>query len=412
MQRRLSSDIVPPILRALRSRNYRLYFIGQLVSLAGTWMQQIAMIWLAYRLSNSALVLGSVGFASQIPILFFAAVSGIWVDRLNRRRLLMWTQSLAMLQALALASLAWLEQVTPGLLVVLAFALGCINAIDVPARQAIAAQLVDDREDLPNAIALNAFVMNAARFVGPALAGFVVAWVGEAVCFLLNAASYLAVLLALAAIRLPFQPGRGARALEALKAGYRYVAGHAQIRSSLLLVAWVSFFATPYAVMMPLFAREIFGGDARTYGLLIASAGAGSLAASLCLAARIDTEGLARWVGLAAPAVGAALALFAVTPRLWLAFPVLMALGFCVIVTVAGSNTLIQILVENDFRGRVMAIFSSAFMGIAPLGSLAVGSLAHSFGIRPTLVACGLLTLAAGLAYRFVAGLPRPSSPG
>ncbi|HJW02471.1 MAG TPA: MFS transporter, partial [Azospira sp.] len=283
---------MPVFLRALNSRNYRLYFAGQLISLAGTWMQQIAMAWLAYRLSNSAFVLGTVGFASQIPILLFAALGGVWTDRFDRRRLLLLTQTLAMIQALILATLAWLEWVTPGLLILLAFALGCINALDVPARQAIAVQLVDDKADLPNAIALNSFLMNSARFVGPALAGFLVALVGEAVCFLLNAVSYLAVLLALRAIRLPLHRGGTAPAVDALKEGIRYVLAHRQIRRSLLLVACVSFLATPYAVMMPLFAKEIFGGDARTFGLLIGSAGAGSLMASFYLASRKDMVGL------------------------------------------------------------------------------------------------------------------------
>ena len=261
-------------------------------------------------------------------------------------------------------------------------------------------QLVDDKADLPNAIALNSFLMNSARFVGPALAGFLVALVGEAVCFLLNAISYLAVLLALRAIRLPLHRSGTAPAFDALKEGIRYVLAHRQIRRSLLLVACVSFLATPYAVMMPLFAREIFGGDARTFGLLIGSAGAGSLVASFYLASRKDVAGLGRHVGLAAPAVGAALALFAISPALGLAFPILMVLGFSVIVTIAGSNTLIQTRVDNAFRGRVMAIFSMAFLGVAPLGSFMVGSIAHSVGIRPTLVACGLLTLMAGLAYQ------------
>lgn len=391
---------MPTVLRALRSRNYRLYFGGQLVSLAGTWMQQIAMVWLAYRLSNSAFVLGSVGFASQIPILLFASLGGVWTDRFDRRRLLLLTQTLAMTQALVLAGLAWLEWVTPALLIGLAFALGCINALDVPARQAIAVQLVEDKEDLPNAIALNSFMMNAARFVGPALAGFVVAEVGEAVCFLLNACSYLAVLLALSAIRIARVEGKPAPAFAALRQGYRYVAGHGRIRRNLLLVACISLLATPYAVMMPLFAHEIFGGDARTFGLLIGSAGAGSLLASLYLASRGGTDGLARRVCMAAPMVGLALALFALTPRLWLAFPVLMLLGFSVIVAIAGSNTLIQTWVDDDFRGRVMAIFSMAFLGVAPLGSFAIGSIAHGLGVRPTLFGCGLLTLAAGLFYR------------
>ena len=391
---------MPPFLRALGSRNYRLYFVGQLVSMAGTWMQQIAMIWLAYRLSNSAFVLGTVGFASQIPILIFASLGGVWLDRLDRRRVMMWTQTLAMAQALVLAVLAWLEWVSPGILILMAFLLGCINAVDVPARQAIAARLVDRPEDLPNAIALNSFLMNAGRFVGPALAGFVVAMLGEALCFLLNAGSYLAVLLALGAMRMSFQGGRPSPAFEALREGYRYAIGQPAIRRSLLLVSAISFFATPYAVMLPLYAREIFGGDASTYGLLVASAGAGSLAGSLFLATREDTQRLGHWVSLAAPAVGACLALFAHTPEQWLAYPVLTALGLSVIVTIAGSNTLIQTQVDEAFRGRVMSIFSTAFLGIAPLGSLAVGSLAHAVGIRPTLTACGLAALAAGALYR------------
>jgi MFS family permease len=392
---------MPAFLRALNSRNYRLYFVGQLISLAGTWMQQIAMAWLAYRLSNSAFVLGSVGFASQIPILFFSAFAGVWSDRVDRRRLLLLSQSLSMVQALVLAVLAWMEWLTPGLLIFMALCLGCINALDVPARQAIAVQLVDDKEDLPNAIALNSFLMNAARFVGPALAGYLVVLMGEAVCFLLNALSYLAVLLALSAIRLPAQGrGRPAPALDALRDGIRYIGQHRDIRRSLLLVSCVSFFATPYAVMMPLFAREIFGGNAGTFGLLMGCAGAGSLMASFFLASRRDTDGLEAKVALAAPAVGAALACFALSPALGVAFPIIMGIGFCIIITIAGSNTLIQTRVDNAYRGRVMAIFSMAFLGVAPLGSLLVGSIAHQVGIRPTLVACGLLTLAAGLIYR------------
>ncbi len=399
---------MPAFLRALNSRNYRLYFVGQLISLAGTWMQQIAMAWLAYRLSNSAFVLGSVGFASQIPILFFSAFAGVWSDRVDRRRLLLLSQSLSMVQALVLAVLAWMEWITPGLLIFMALCLGCINALDVPARQAIAVQLVDDKEDLPNAIALNSFLMNAARFVGPALAGYLVVLMGEAVCFLLNALSYLAVLLALSAIRLPAQgPSRPAPALDALKEGIRYVREHGPIRRSLLLVSCISFLATPYAVMMPLFAKEIFGGDAGTFGLLMGCAGAGSLVASFFLASRRDTGGLEGKVALAAPAVGAALTCFALSPSQQVAYPIIMSIGFCVIITIAGSNTLIQTRVNNAYRGRVMAIFSMAFLGIAPLGSFIVGSVAHQVGIRPTLAACGLLTLAAGLVYR---RLPRAAS--
>lgn len=386
--------------RALNSRNYRLYFAGQLVSFAGTWMQQIAMSWLVYRLTGSALVLGVMAFASQLPILFLAPLGGVWSDRFEKRRLLIWTQSLSLVQAVALAALVWTDSASPALLVALAFALGCVNALDVPARQSFTVQLVEDRSDLPNAIALNSFLMNAARFVGPALAGFAVVSFGEAVCFLINAFSYLSVIVALRAMRITSgAPARPSSAFQALREGFAYAFGHREIRISLLVVACVSFLATPYAVMMPLFAREIFGGDARTYGLLIASAGGGSLFASLYLASRMKTERLERFVSVAVVIVGAALALFALTERLWFAFPVVMALGFSIILTIAGSNTLIQTRLHDDFRGRVMSIFSMAFLGVAPLGSLVVGGIADSLGVRPVLFACGSLVLLIGIAY-------------
>ncbi|HNA69282.1 MAG TPA: MFS transporter, partial [Rhodocyclaceae bacterium] len=353
-------------------------------------------------LSGSAFVLGMVGFASQAPILLFGAFGGVVTDRLDRRRVLLATQALSMVQALLLAALAWKDAATPGHLVGLAFVLGCINALDVPARQAIAVQLVDDPDDLPNAIALNSFLMNTARFVGPALAGFVVAEVGEAVCFLLNAASYLAVLMALRAIRLPAAGDRppAPPPLQALREGWRYAMAHREIRASLRLVAAISLCAAPYVVLMPLFAREEFGGGARLFGLLVGSAGAGSLVASFYLAGRADTGGLAEKVAVAAPTVGVAVILFALSPGVGMAVPVLLALGGSIILTIAGSNTLIQTQVDNAFRGRVMALFSMAFLGVAPLGSFTVGSAAHVFGVRPTLVVCGVLTVIAGLIYR------------
>jgi MFS family permease len=385
--------------RALRSRDFRLYFAGQLVSVAGTWMQQIAMAWLAYRLTDSALVLGLLGFASQVPILLFGAVGGVWSDRFDRRRLLMWTQSLAMLQALVLAFLAWRGWITPPQLLGLAFLMGCINALDMPARQSLVVHLVEDRAQLANAIALNSFLMNATRFVGPALAGLVIAQVGEAACFLVNAASYLAVLLALWAIRARPRGDRSQAPLRALREGARYTFNHADIRLFLMLVAGVSFLVTPYIVMMPVYARGIFGGDAETYGLLVSSAGAGSLLASLYLTTRGSVDGLARLVSWAATLAGVALALFALNPWHALAYPILMVLGFSVVLIVAGSNTLLQTWLRDDMRGRVMAIFSMAFLGVAPLGSLAVGGLAHVLGIRPALFVCALLAIAIGLVH-------------
>jgi MFS family permease len=391
----------PHLLRALQSRDFRLYFFGQLISLAGTWMQQIAMSWLAYRLSHSALVLGLIGFASQLPILAFGGFGGVWSDRVDRRHLLMWTQSLAMFQALLLAVLAWKGWITTPLLVFLAFVMGCINALDLPARQSFVVHLVEDREQLPNAIALNSMLINATRFIGPALAGFVIALMGEAICFVLNAISYLAVLLALRSIRV--RPGAGSPtpALRALKDGFGYAFSHPDIRTCLLLIAAMGFLVTPYVVLMPMVAKNIFGGDAGTFGMLVSSAGAGSLTASLFLAGRTSTLGLRRNVSITSVTSGLALALFAVNSHLAFAYPILMVLGFSMITTIAGGNTMIQTWVRDDMRGRVMATFSMAFLGMAPLGSLAVGSLAHAIGVRPTLLACGLLTMLVGLVHAY-----------
>lgn len=389
----------PQLLRALRSHDFRLYFAGQLISLAGTWMQQIAMSWLAYSLTHSAFVLGLIGFASQLPILAFGGFGGVWSDRVDRRRLLMWTQSLAMIQALLIAGLAWKGWISAPVLVLLAFILGCINAIDLPARQSFVVYLVEDREQLPNAIALNSLLINSTRFVGPALAGFVVAFMGEAVCFLINALSYLAVLLALRGIRARAREDSAIPALRALKEGLNYTFNHPDIRTCLVLIAAMGFLVTPYVVLMPIYAKNIFGGDATTFGTLISSTGAGSLMAGLYLARRTSTRGLRRKVSLASVISGAALAVFALNSHLGLAYPILMVLGFSMIIAVAGGNTMIQTWVRDDMRGRVMATFSMAFLGTAPLGSLAAGSLAHAVGVRPTLLACGLLAMLIGLIH-------------
>lgn len=399
-------------LRALRSRDFRIYFLGQLVSMAGTWMQQVAMGWLAYKLSNSALVLGLLGFASQVPILLFGLLGGVVSDRLDRRRLMLWTQGLSLLQALALAVLTWQGWMTPGLLLGLAFLLGCINAVDLPARQSLLVHLVEDRALLPNAIALGSTLVNVSRFLGPALAGFVIAWAGEAVCFLLNALSYLAVLLALLAIRA--RPGGDAskHPLQALKEGLAYTLGHGDIRLFLPLVAAVSFLLTPYVVMMPLYAKAEFGGDARTLGLLISSAGAGSLLAALYLSTRPRVAGLSRRVSRVVPVGGAALVLFGLNPVHALAYPILMVVGFSVVLAAAGSNILLQHWVRDDMRGRVMSAFTLSFLGIAPLGSLALGGLAHAAGVRPALVLFGVLAVLAGLLHGWRLGRRPPPSRG
>lgn len=390
-------------LPALAARNYRLFFAGQLFSLVGTWMQQIAMVWLAYRLSDSVVVLGLVGFSSQIPILLFSTLAGVWNDRLDRRRLLLWTQALAMLQALLLFGLAALALVTPGLLVAMAFVLGCINAVDLPARQAFVADLVTDKADLASAIGLNSLLMNGTRFLGPPLAGLLVAGFGEAACFLINACSYLAVIVALSAIRTTRHAVAAQATRAALQAGLRYAFGHAQIRSTLVVVAGFSLCITPYTIMLPVFARDIFAGDASTYGFLVGSAGSGAFVAALYLAlrgGRHKSAGLDRLIARAMVAGGAALTAFALLPGLPWSYALLAILGGSVVLSAAGSNTLLQTVVEDAYRGRVMALFSTAFLGVAPLGSLAIGTLGEFFGVRATLCACGILALALGLAYR------------
>lgn len=385
--------------RALRSRDFRIYFSGQLISMAGTWMQQVAMGWLAYKLSGSALVLGLLGFGNQAPILLFGLLGGVWSDRVDRRRLMLWTQALSLLQALALAVLTWRGWITPAMLLTLAFFLGCINALDLPVRQSLLVHLLEDRSQLPNAIALNSLLVNLSRFLGPALAGFVIASAGEAVCFLVNSLSYLAVLLALLALHA--RPGGDAskHPFESLKEGLRYTFGHTDIRLFLMLMAAVSFLLTPYVVMMPLFAGTELGGDARTLGLLVSSAGAGSLLAAAVLSTRPSVDGLARRVSLVVPFGGAALALFGLNTVQALAYPLLLVVGFTVVLAAAGSNTLLQHWVRDDMRGRVMSAFTLSFLGIAPLGSLAAGSLAHVIGIRLTLALFGLALVAAGMIH-------------
>ncbi len=387
---------MPEIVRALRHRNYRLYFIGQMFSLVGTWMQQIAMSWLVYRLTGSVLLLGVVSFAGQIPILLLAPLGGLWADRADRRRLLIGTQAGALVQAVLLAVLTVSGAVQPWHLVALALILGTINAVDVPARQSFFVQLVDRREDLPNAIALNSFAMNGARLVGPALAGLVVSRVGEAVCFMLNAASYLAVLLALAAVRTRDTPRAAVQLGRALADGFRYAFGHAAVRSLLVLIAVLSFAATPYAVLMPAVAREVFGGGAGTFGLLMTCAGGGAVLGTLALAARRSVHGLERAIGAAPFVVGLAVLAFANGGRLWLAVPCLIAIGYGLITAVASGNTAIQTLVRDELRGRVMSIFTMSFLGIAPLGALAAGAAADRLGVRTTLSLGGLAAIAAG----------------
>lgn len=390
------------MLRALRSRNYRLFFAGQSISLVGTWMQQVAMGWLAYRITGSALLLGVVGFAGQFPSFVLAPVAGVLADRWNRRRLLVATQTLAMLQALLLAGFT-LAGVTPvWLLVLLSAVLGAVNAFDIPIRQSFVVELVEGKEDLGNAIALNSSMVNAARLVGPSVAGLLVATLGEGVCFLVNAASYLGVIAAIAAMRLKPRPPRPAakRISHELREGFGYAWGFMPIRCILLLLALVSLGGMPYVVLMPIFAREVLHGGAHTFGFLMAAAGLGALAATLYLATRPSVIGLERIIALAAGAFGVGVAGFALSRTPYLSVPFLVLAGFGAMAQIAASNTILQTVVDDDKRGRVMSFFTMAFMGTAPIGSLAAGAVAERIGAPATLLTGGIACLAGGLLFR------------
>ncbi len=380
--------------RSLRHREFRDYFLGQMVSYIGTWMQQVAMAWLAYRISGSVLVLGLVGFASQFPILLFAPFGGVFSDRHDRRRLMLITQSLALFQSLLLAVLTFSGLIEVWHLLVLAVWLGLVNAVDTPARQSIISSLVKERADLVNAIALNSFAMNSARFIGPALAGLLVSLSGETLCFFLNALSYAVMVVILLRIRLRQAPPQRQPIMKVLREGVAYTLASPPIRTLLGIVATLSFFLTPVVVVMPFYAREVFHGDASTLGLLMSCSGSGSLVGAAFLASRRNV-GLIAWMVARAPFLATvSLMAFSVSTSLWLAMPLLVLVGLGMILTVATSNTLIQTLVHDHFRGRVMSYFTVAFLGLAPLGSLVAGAVADRVGVPATLFVGGILAAA------------------
>jgi MFS family permease len=390
------------MLRALRHRNYRLFFSGQSVSLIGTWMTRIATSWLVYRLTGSPLLLGLVGFAGQIPSFLLAPVAGVLVDRWNRHRLLVWTQVLAMLQSALLAVLALTGVIEIWHVVVLSLFQGVINAFDMPARQAFVVEMVEQREDLGNAIALNSSMVNAARLLGPSIGGVIIAAVGEGWCFALDAVSYLAVIASLLVMRITARrpaARRQTRVLHELREGWSYVAGSAPIRSLLLLLALSSLAGMPYSVLMPAFASTILHGGPHTLGFLMAASGLGALGGALFLANRETVLGLGKIVPLAAGLFGAGLVGLSFTGSFPVAFVLLLLTGLGFMVQMAASNTLLQTLVEDDKRGRVMSFYTMAFMGTAPFGSLLAGWLADRIGVPETLLAGGIGCCAGALWF-------------
>ena len=381
--------------RALRSRNYRLFFGGQSVSLIGTWMTRIATSWLVYRLTESPFLLGLVSFAGQIPLFFISPIAGVWVDRWDRHRTLLVTQILSMAQSFTLAALALSGKITVWHVIWLMLLQGLVNAFDMPARQAFVVQMVEDRRDLSNAIALNSSMVNAARLVGPALAGMIIAAVGDGYCFLLDGISYLAVIVSLLAMRIPAEAMRqsGKRVLHELAEGWTYVAESVPIRSILLLLGLISLVGMPYTVLMPIFASQALHGGPHTLGLLMAATGVGALAGAISLAARGSILGLERMIPLSAAIFGAALIAFAFSRLLWISVFLLLGTGFGFLQQMAASNTILQTIVAEEKRGRVMAYYSMAFQGIAPFGSLLAGALAARMGAPETLAGGGVICI-------------------
>ena len=381
--------------RALRHRNFRLFFGGQTISLVGTWMTRVATGWLVYRLTGSALLLGTVSFAGQIPTFLLAPFAGVWVDRLDRRQVLVWTQALSMVQSLTLAALTLSGHITIPRLLALSVMQGCINAFDMPGRQSFMVKMVDDRRDLQNAIAINSSMVNMARLIGPSLAGMLIAVSSEGWCFLVDGISYIAVIASLLAMRLhaPVVKRAAASALSELKTGWTYVTGFLPIRTILLLFAVISLMGMPFVVLMPIFAARVLHGGPHTLGFLTGSMGLGALISALSLAARKNVRGLVRIIPVSAGVFGLGLIGFGLSHSFWLSMLMLMVAGMGMMQGMAASNTVIQTLVSDDKRGRVMSYYTMAFMGMAPFGSLLAGTMADAIGAPVTVIANGSVVL-------------------
>ena len=391
-----STQAPPPtgvrfLVRALRHRNYRLFFGGQTVSLIGTWMTRIAISWVVYELTGSAWLLGLVGFAGQMPTFLLASLGGVWVDRLNRHRVLVITQILSMLQSFALAALALSHVINVWEIAALSAMQGFINAFDMPARQAFVVQMVEEKEDLSNAIALNSSMVNVARLLGPSIAGIIIAAVGSGYCFLLDGFSYLAVIASLLAMRrVPAQTqGRRQSVMSELRAGWSYVSGFAPTRAILLLLALISLVGMPYSVLMPIFATQYLNGGAHTLGFLMGASGCGALFGAVVLAARKSVVGLGRVIAIAAALFGGGLVAFSFSRILWLSLPLMFITGFGMITTMAASNTILQTISPDDKRGRVMSFYTISLVGMAPFGSLLAGTVAGGFSAPIALLVGG-----------------------
>jgi MFS family permease len=393
--------------RALRHRNFRLYFTGQSISLIGTWITRIATSWLVYRLTGSAMLLGLVSFAGQIPTFLLAPFAGVVVERMDRRRLLVWTQVLAGIQSLMLAALTLGKVITIHEILALSVFQGLINAFDMPGRQSFLVQMVSpagvkpDKGDLGNAIALNSSIVNLARLVGPAIAGFIIAAVGEGWCFLIDGTSYIAVVASLLMMRLTRNTAERPTAsmLGQLKEGWSYVTNFKPIRTILSLFALISLMGMPFMVLMPVFAAQVLHGGPHTLGFLTGACGIGALVSAISLAMRKSVRGLTTMIQISAFCFGGGLILFGLSQHLALSLVVLLFTGFGMMQGLAASNTVIQTLVPEDKRGRVMSYYTMAFVGMAPFGSLLAGALAHRYGAPHTVMITGSVCVLGGVWF-------------
>jgi MFS family permease len=391
---------LPATLRALQYRNFQLFFSGQLISLIGTWMQNVAQAWLVYRLTGSSILLGAIGFSSQIPVFLFSPLGGIVADRRSRHRVVIATQSASMLLAVALAGLTLTHTIKIWHIFALSALLGVVNAFDIPARQAFIVEMVG-KADLMNAIALNSSMFNASRVVGPAVAGILVASIGEGWCFFANAVSYIAVLIGLFLMRVERRraaPPEGSP-LAHIAEGFRWVTQNPPVHALLILLGVVSLTGMPYAVLMPIFADRILHGGAAALGWLMGASGVGALCGALLLASRRDLKGLGKWVAVSAAGFGIGLVAFGLSTSFWLSAVLLVPVGFAVMIENGSSNTLIQSMVPDRLRGRVMSVYSMMFMGMAPLGSLLAGVAANHIGAQWTVAVGGIVCAAAAAIF-------------
>ena len=405
-----SPSKVRSTLRALRHRNFRLFFSGQLISLIGTWMQNVAQSWLVYRLTGSSALLGMVGFAGQIPVFLISPLGGLIADRHSRQRTVIATQTSAMILAFILAGLTLSGRVQVWHIFLLAALMGVVNAFDIPARQSFLVEMVG-REDLINAIALNSSMFNGARIVGPAVAGILVATIGEGWCFFANGASYIAVIIGLTMIRVaPAAAPKKASAISHIIEGFRFVAHTAPIRALLLLLGLVSLTGMPYAVLMPVFADQIFHSGARGLGILMGFSGAGALVGALALATRQTVSGLGRWVAVSTGVFGVSLILFSFSRSFWIAASLLVPVGLAMMTQMGASNTLIQTMTPDHLRGRVMSVYSMMFMGMAPVGALLAGVLADRFGAPVTVAIGGAIAIVGSIVFGLRLAALRPEA--